>query len=206
MIGPGEIFTVLFVTLGPLKIIGPFAQRTHGLDDATVRAIAIRAFAIATLAVIAGAFVGRTLAHNWGISLPAIELTAGIVFFVVALRQLLEQYEPPHAATSTLLQGTPMAMALRLLSPIVLTPYGVAAVITLLMNTTDGRRMALIVMLLVGIMLLNLLAMLYARKLASGATIVILQLLGVVLAVLQVALAVQIVIAALQRLGVVSGT
>jgi hypothetical protein len=28
MIGPAEIFTIFFVTLGPLKLLGPFAQRT----------------------------------------------------------------------------------------------------------------------------------------------------------------------------------
>jgi hypothetical protein len=27
MIGPAEIFTIFFVTLGPLKLLGPFADR-----------------------------------------------------------------------------------------------------------------------------------------------------------------------------------
>jgi hypothetical protein len=36
-LGPGEIFTIFFITIGPLKLIGPFVQRTHGLDDAAVR-------------------------------------------------------------------------------------------------------------------------------------------------------------------------
>lgn len=44
MIGPAEIFTIFFVTLGPLKILGPFAQRTRGLDDATMRKVALWAF------------------------------------------------------------------------------------------------------------------------------------------------------------------
>ena len=41
MLGPAEIFTFLFVMLGPLKLLGPFVQRTRGLDDATVRQIAL---------------------------------------------------------------------------------------------------------------------------------------------------------------------
>ena len=48
MIGRAEIFTIFFVTLGPLKVLGAFAQRTHGLDDATVRKIAVTAFVIGT--------------------------------------------------------------------------------------------------------------------------------------------------------------
>jgi small neutral amino acid transporter SnatA (MarC family) len=61
MLGPAEIFTIFFITLGPLKILGPFAQRTHGLDDATVRQIAVRAFLIATISAIAGGFLGAAL-------------------------------------------------------------------------------------------------------------------------------------------------
>ena len=59
MIGPAEIFTFLFVMLGPLKLLGPFVQRTRGLDDATVRQIAFWAFLIATAGIVAGGLIGR---------------------------------------------------------------------------------------------------------------------------------------------------
>jgi multiple antibiotic resistance protein len=202
VIGPAEIFTLFFVTLGPLKILGPFAQRTHDLDDATARKVAVRAFVIATIAIVAGGFVGRALAANWQISLPAIMLTAGIIFFLVALQQLLEQYEPPHAPSAQPLPASPTSAALRLVFPVVLTPYGIAGVIALLAASHDTQRTELIIGLLVGVMVLNLLAMLFARRVMSGVTVVVLQLLGAVLAVLQVALAVQIIIGGLQRLGV----
>jgi hypothetical protein len=52
MLGPAEIFTIFFITLGPLKILGPFAQRTYRLDDATVGQIAVRAFLMATISAI----------------------------------------------------------------------------------------------------------------------------------------------------------
>ena len=54
MLGPAEIFTIFFVTLGPLKILGPFAQRTRDLDDATMRKVALWAFLIATIAIVVG--------------------------------------------------------------------------------------------------------------------------------------------------------
>jgi multiple antibiotic resistance protein len=69
MLGPSEIFTIFFITLGPLKILGPFAQRTHGVDDATVRQIAVRAFLIASISAIAGGFLGSALHANWRISI-----------------------------------------------------------------------------------------------------------------------------------------
>lgn len=52
LVGLGAVFTVMFVMLGPLKILGPFAQLTGELDDAAARRIAVRAFVIAVIAVV----------------------------------------------------------------------------------------------------------------------------------------------------------
>ena len=205
MVGPAEIFTVFFVTLGPLKILGPFAQRTHGLDDAVVRRIAVRAFVIATIALVAGGMVGASLLANWRVSIPAMVIAAGVIFFLVALKQLLEQYEPAHAAAPSPLPAGATAAALRLLFPIVLTPYGIAAVIVLLAASGQAARTEVILALAAGVMVLNLLAMLFARRILVGPVIVVLQVLGAVLGVLQVALAVQFVLTGLQQLGVVHG-
>ena len=94
MIGPAEIFTIFFVTLGPIKILGPFAQGTRELDDATMRRVALWAFGIATVAVVVGSLFGRALAAKWHVSIASLLIAAGIVFLLVALRQLLGQYEP----------------------------------------------------------------------------------------------------------------
>ena len=204
MLGYGEIFTLFFVTLGPLKVFGPFANRTHGLDDATVRHIALLAFAIATMAVLIGAFLGRSLLINWKISLAAMTLTAGVIFFLVAIRQLLEQYEPPHEAEAAPLPTSPLAAAMRIVFPIVLTPYGIAAVIALMAASSDAYRTEVIIALLIGVMVLNLLAMLFARKIMVGIWIVVLQLLGAVLGVMQVAMSIQAMIVGLKQLGVIS--
>jgi multiple antibiotic resistance protein len=203
MVGPAEIFTIFFVTLGPLKILGPFAQRTHDLDDVLVRRIAVRAFAIATIAVVAGGLIGTSLLAKWQVSIPAMVIAAGIIFFLVALKQLLEQYEPAHAQIAPPLPPAAMAAALRMLFPIVLTPYGIAAVIVLLAASGQAQRTETILALAVAVMVLNLLAMLFARRILVGPVIVVLQVLGAVLGVLQVALAVQFVLSGLGQLGVI---
>ena len=33
LLGLGKVFTLLFVTLGPIKIVGPFLQLTRDADD-----------------------------------------------------------------------------------------------------------------------------------------------------------------------------
>jgi len=200
MIGLGQVFTFLFVMLGPLKLLGPFAQRTRGLDEDTVRRIAVWAFVVASIAAIAGGFLGRALLSNWQVSRAALMLAGGIVFFIVALQQLLEQYQPPQPAPAEPLPASPVAAACRLVFPMILTPYGIAAVIALFNSSPDSGRTAMIVGLVLFVMLLNLLAMLFARRLLVGFTVIVLQVLGAVLAVLQVALAIQIMIAGLRAL------
>jgi multiple antibiotic resistance protein len=202
ILGPGQIFTIFFITIGPLKIFGPFVQRTHGLDDSTVRRIALSAFLMATVSAIAGGFLGAALLANWHISLGAMVVTGGLVFLLVGLRQLLEQYEPPHApdANTPALPASPTAAALKLLFPIVLTPFGIAAVIVLLASSTDSGRTGIIVGMVVFVMLLNLISMMFARKILVGATIVVLQILGAVLGILQAGLAIQIILRGLRDL------
>lgn len=203
MHGPAEIFTVFFVTLGPLKVLAPFTQHTHGIEEPTLRQVAWWTFVVATLGITAGGLLGRLLLVNWHISVPALTLTGGIVFFLVALRHLLEQYQPASAAPPEHLPASSLAAACRLVFPIVLTPYGIAVVIALLANSNDTARTTTILGLLLLIMALNLLAMLFARRILVGFAIIILQVLGAVLAVLQVALSVQFILLALRELNVI---
>ena len=205
-LGPPEIFTIFFITLGPLKMLGPFVQRTHGLDDALVRKIAVRAFLIATVSAIAGGFLGAVLRANWHVSIGAMVIAGGIVFLLVGLRQLLQQYEPLHAPDpgAPALPAAPTAAALTLLFPIVLTPFGIAAVIVLLSLSADAERTGTIVAAVIGVMVLNLLGMWFARKLLVGVTMVVLQILGAVLGILQAGLAVQIILRGLMDLKLIS--
>ncbi len=198
-----QVFTLLFVMIGPIKILGPFAALTRDADEKRVRQIAVRAFVIGLIAVVVGSFVGKGLAFKWGISIPALLLAGAIVFFVVGLNLVLQQYEPAAAAPPPL-PAAPTAAAMRIAFPTVVTPYGVAAVIVLLATTQDPKRIAGIMGIAVAIMVLNLLAMLYARSILRGAVLLVLAILGAVLGVLQVGLAVELGLRALRALGVLA--
>jgi multiple antibiotic resistance protein len=205
VIGLGAVFTLLFVTLGPFKILGPFTQLTREADEPTLKQIAVRAFVIALIAVVAGGFLGKTLLDGWSISVAALELGGGLIFLLVGLSLVLEQYQPAHPAPPPL-PAAPMAAAMRLTFPIVVTPYGVAAVIVLLANSHDAARTGGILAILLMVMVFNLLAMLYARRIMGGGpTVIVLQIFGAVLGVLQVALAVELILRGLRDLGVLQG-
>ena len=93
---------------------------------------------------------------------------------------------------------------MQVVSPMVLTPYGLAAVIVLLVLSPGAGRTGVIVATLVVVMLLNLLTMVFVRPLLRTVGPVLLAI-GIVLGVLQLALSVQIILAALHGLGVLDG-
>ena len=113
LIGFGSVFTLLFVTLGPLKILGPFMQLTRETDGATMKRIAVRAFVLAVIAVVVGGFAGSVLLASWNISATAMLVYAVFVSFGVYYIYKLLHEGPTTEATA--IPGTtgsrPMAFA-----------------------------------------------------------------------------------------------
>jgi len=203
VLGVPKLFTLFFVTLGPIKLLGPFARATAGMSEAELRAMAVRAAGLATLIAIGSAFLGRALLESWQIPVFALRLTAGLILFVVAFRIVMQVYEPPAPHPTP---GTPVEPPnlMQVVSPMVLTPYGIAALIVLLVLSQEVGRTGVIVATLVVVMLLNLLSMVYVRPLLRTVGPVLLAI-GTVLGLLQLALSVQIILTALRGLGVLSG-
>ena len=105
-IGARKIFLMLFLMLGPIKILVPFVEMTHGSDPAFRRRLATRAilFSAAALALAGG--LGRGMLENFDISLPVLALTGGVILFLVALRTVLQQ---STGAVERLKRGPPTA-------------------------------------------------------------------------------------------------
>jgi multiple antibiotic resistance protein len=206
LVGLNSVFTVFFVTLGPLKILGPFSKQTQAMDQPAMRAVAWRAFALSVLAVLTGGFIGKALLVSWGIPSSALILAGGFVFFVVALNQVVSTPQAAHGSAGEL-PSAPIVAAMRFTFPTIVTPYGIAALIVLLSKSQSTERMLSVLAILGGIMVMNLLAMLYARRVMSGGlTVISLQVLGAVLGMMQLALAVDMIIHGLRELGVLSAS
>jgi multiple antibiotic resistance protein len=203
----GKVFTYFFLMLGPLKLLGPFAKMTSGMDEAACRSLAVRGFGLACLGGLIAAFLGESILEKWSVSLPALLIAGGLVLLLVALQAVLAQYEPlPAPSVETKEAAHPAAdyprMALTPLAfPNIITPYGTAVFILLLAASPTRSREIAILAVFLGVMLLDLVAMWLARPIlrhgAAGLAI-----LGSVLGVVQVALAVQLLLAAGRLLGV----
>jgi multiple antibiotic resistance protein len=201
------IFTFLFLMLGPFKIIGPFSKMTMGADAALKRQIALRATLFASLILLTAAFLGQSFLDSYGIPLPILALSAGIILFLVALQGVLRQFAPPtsHSEEPAGLAPTPSinAALTPLAFPTIVTPYGIAALVVFLELSPDLRsRMAIGAIVLV-IMLVNLFVMTVTRH-SRPIIGVLLQVMGAVLGVIQVAFGLRIIYSSLKALGVIS--
>jgi multiple antibiotic resistance protein len=125
--------------------------------------------------------------------------TGGLVLSVVAFQTILEQFQPQQKAEA---EALPLNVAvLHLAFPIIITPYGIAAVIIFTAIASDTSTKIAVTAMALDVLLLDLLGMLVARPVLKwlGAPLLIM---GVVLAIIQLALGVQIVISNLAALGV----
>jgi multiple antibiotic resistance protein len=202
----GKLFTFLFLTLGPFKIFGPFAAMTQGCDRAFKSQLAFKGIVIAALGMLVAATVGANTLYKWDISVGALQLGASIVLFLIALRQVLEQYEPkkPEPAASDVSAASSSKLAFSPLAfPTIVTPYGVAVLI--LIVTLRSDHLLEILGVTIFVLVLDFLAMVVADLILKTPLVAAaLGILGSVMGVLQIALAVQASVDALRMMGIVA--
>lgn len=200
-----QVFTFLFLMLGPFKIIGPFAMVTKGADAALTRRIALRATLFSSIALLAAALLGESILSSYGMPLPILSLAAGLILFLVALINILQQFRPPaqhDEANEAPVPPPTMKVALTPLAfPAIVTPYGIAALVVFLALSPDLRSRLLVGAIMLGIMVLNLCFMLMTRLMLPVLT-VLMPILGAVLGIVQVALGLQIINNSLRALGI----
>jgi multiple antibiotic resistance protein len=200
----GQVFTVLFLMLGPFKVIGPFFKVTRGADAQLSRQIALWATVFSALALLIAGFLGESFLRRYGVPLPVLALSGGIIFFLGALKNVLEQFEAPEPQLAAV--AIPPAAAMKVaLSPLafpaIVTPYGIAALVVIVAMSESGESRLTVAAVVVAITVLNLIVMLVARRLQTVFAIA-LPILGAVLGIVQVALGLQIINNSLRTLGV----
>ena len=195
-----KVFLMLFLMLGPIKILVPFVNMTRGTDAKFQRRLATRAVLFSAAALAVAGLLGRNVLENFNISVYVLALTGGLVLFLVALQTVLQQGagtarpRPDDPPPDLHLASSPLAF------PTIVTPYGIAAVIVFAALAQDSNEARLVV---VGVVLLILamdwLAMLFAHSILRWAGTV-LQVFAVVLGVTQIALGLQVIIHSLSMI------
>lgn len=189
-----NIFLLFFIMLGPVKIIGPFFMSTASLEPAATRMLSLKVFGGSLVVVVVAGVVGSSMMEKWHVAPAVMLLAGGLVFLLAALQMVLSVYRVPTTG------GPPEPVTHRLVYPVTVPPYGIAAVITLMALSQDRARSLTVLALALFVLLLDLVAMLLTRWIMRGFGPMALQVLGAVLGILQVALALQLMVAAAQTL------
>jgi multiple antibiotic resistance protein len=186
MLDKMQAFTFLFLMLGPFKIIGPFAKITRGADPVFIRQIAFRSILFSSLALLMAAILGQTIMSKYGIPMPILGISGGIILFLMALLNIINQFSMHPESEEKAVVPT-MKMAINPLAfPTIVTPYGIALVIIMMSMFPDLQSKLEIGYIVLGIMALNLVFMLITRHILKYLA-VILALIGAILGIIQVA-------------------
>ena len=181
-----NIITILFLTIGPLKIIPPFAKLTANADTKLKNRLAFRGFWISTVTIVAVAFIGQGMVANYRVSINALLTAAGLVIAIAAMRSILAQYGKKQNLNPQP-EKPSLSMAISPLSfPTILPPYGIATVLLIMIV---GKRLDTdvlpILAIIVGYMVLNYICMLSAHWILKVFKPELMNVLGIVLSVIQ---------------------
>jgi len=198
-----KIFFMLFLMLGPIKILVPFVEMTRGTDPRFRRRLARRATLFSAAALAVAGLLGRGMLESFEISLPVLSMTGGIILFLVALQTVLQQSTGAPAPPQRLDPVADLGSALTPLAfPIIVTPYGIAAVIVFATLAAGRYEQEFTVGgIVLSILILDWLAMLFAEPIVRW-TGTALQIFAVVLGVTQAALGLQVILQNLSVIGI----
>ena len=193
------IFAIFMVTLGPIKTVPAFFAMTKDLDAAAQRRLAFQGALAATAIALVIALVLDEVASSWGVGIDDLLLAGGILLFLGARDAIMHFGAPPASPPppSRFPAIAPLAI------PTIITPSGVVAILVFI-GLAGGNPFNILTVLvvLVGMMILNLVGMLFARQIVGLVGIVTFQVTGWIFSVVQAGLAVDFVVKAVKHLNV----
>jgi multiple antibiotic resistance protein len=194
------IFTMFFLSLGPIKIIPAFAGLTQEFAPSDKRIIAIKSAILATVIGLILVLVGRGLLGKYGISQNAVQIGGGVILLLSALNIIFPPVQINHPQAH---KPTNIQLIINLATPIIIPPFGTAIILLFTMAASNIAGMDLaIANSLITIMTLNFLAMFFADKIMKiPGFMELLQILGAIFTFMQVALAFELILDSLNRLG-----
>jgi multiple antibiotic resistance protein len=182
------ISIIMFVTLGPLKVVGPFTQLTARFDASVRRGLALKATLVSTLTGLFIVFGADIMRSQWRVGTADLLVTFGILILLAAMHDLksAEEGAPTQDPPSD-----PKGLAMSPIAfPTIITPYGIAALLVFAAVAEENGNLLGLLEVFGVLMVLNFLAMVFSRQVLAVVRPQLLRAIGWVLSVLQASLAV----------------
>jgi multiple antibiotic resistance protein len=197
-----EVALVMFVGMGPIKVLVYYLTAIHDASPSVGRRVALRAVGTATITALGLLVAGSLIMELLHFSGPALIVSGGIVLLAYGIQMVLrpEPHGPaePPPSEAALMRAAIYPMGV----PLVLNPAGIAAATIFSAEAAGLGYLGLIAVIVVGIGVLDLVVLFIARplgpRLPREATLVLEQLLGVLLA----AVAIELIVVGLVGFGI----
>jgi multiple antibiotic resistance protein len=201
-------FTTYFATIGPADVAALFAALTPSNTPAERRAMALKGTLIATVILLSFALFGEALLRLFGISLPALRAAGGILLLLIAIDMVFgrasggrttTREENAEATAKDDISVFPLA------TPLIAGPGAIGATILLVADAQGDRlRIAVVILVLLGVLLLTFLLMLIATHVQRLLGVTGLHVVSRIVGVLLAALAVQFIFDGIGASGVLA--
>ncbi|KKI00011.1 transporter [Methanosarcina sp. 1.H.T.1A.1] len=200
-----DLFILLLIGMGPKIALVPFLDLTAGMEEETRKKVAGQmvktAVGVALILVLLGSLLMKLLHFTPG----AVSIAGGIILMLLALHMLIGSGKSEEHDEKTASRD-PMQMALYPLAvPYLLNPAGIAVLVTVYDQLDSLLMLAIVVGLVLLMGALDLAVFKNLDKLAKHLDPSRLMVTEAVFGVLLAALAVQLVLDGLAKLGIISG-
>ena len=200
----GKLFPLLFMMMGPIGLMPAFVGLTRSLTVAEQRKVARNAIAFAAAAITLAVALGAGVLAAWGATPSSLIVASGLLLLIAALKGMFVTPASPVAVDPP--APTDLSLALSPLAfPTMISPHAIGVLIVFVAFFPDLAGKATILAVALGVLVLNLGAMIYSRKLMELIGMTPLRILGAVFGVLQVALSIEIIFSGLSMSKLVSG-
>lgn len=197
-----EVALVMFVGMGPVKVLVYYLNSIHDATPAVARRVAVRAVGTATITALGLLVTGALIMELLHFSGPALIVSGGIVLLAYGIQMVLRP-DPHGAADAPPSEAALMRAAIYPMGvPLVLNPAGIAAATIFSAEAASVGSLGIIAAIVVGIAILDVVVLFIAvplgPRLPPEATLVLEQLLGVLLS----AVAVELIVVGLVGFGI----
>lgn len=198
--GIADLLMIFLITLGPGKSAIVYVAMTAGADAGFRRRVAIKTVSTATAVALLFVVAGEVLLEAFHVSIPALKLAGGLILLLFALKMVMGSKSTENDTTgvepSTDIGVFPLAM------PLMATPQGLVAIVTVTAATPGTQELVPIIGLILAVMAFNFVFFLGAHRILGAIGPSALRVVSAVVGLLLVALAVQLMIWGLTDLGV----
>ena len=205
-----EILTLMFATIGPLKVTIVAATLTAGSSPEFVKKVALRSVLVASAVCLLFVVLGEAILRLFSISVPAFQIGGGIIVVLFSLETLVGS-KPDNEGRSGESAKNDAARSLDiavypLAIPLMASVSGLVAIVSLIGQRNELSAIFFLTLVIGGLMAINYLCLRSCQFIVRVIGQLALQVVGKVLGVILVALGVELCLMGLVNLGIIAKT